>query len=1186
MVATPQPNPRRRPMTVPTPPPVGRRAGIMALPQPKPARPTEPALARLFAGTRARQAVADPRSMRERMAEGAEVLEGIGAGSVAGIGGLIPDVLALLGRDAPMLFSKYVMGEELSEDENAIFRALTKVQDVAGAEAILRGMGYGEKMDAPSDSPDALSQAGVNPFRQGAFFGEFVADPFAALKGIKALKALGPSDEAVAAYDRQLAGAQADAQQRLQLSDPDEVVEPGPGSILDALDEAQVDEGLIDSVDGDFTFAPNTTQELIDSLNGPGVVSINPDIIPGGPTGGDGVTVFNYVPGLTDADMVIGTNRQYSLYEFQEDMYDLTGRRIPEGTRIAWPEQLSDDFSSFFHNSPPRPQPTGEVVTPEVRASEEPTPPPATTAEDIIDAEYEELFGPGETSVVSDTPQEGFTGVVEMPLIPTDKVMPATASPDTQVARHSVMTRSIDRQGDIVDYSPFYQLIDRLPDNRAMSKEEVLDSLRGGFGESVNRDREGSKFVEFLEKHAPNQLYRGQVMAFYRDYTPQLRVKTLTQTDLDEATAQGIPAPVGSLTDYGQNSVPSSAGGEPMHIYLSNPNSTVPFTDGTTVQTRGGAYAGYGMRDGLIADHNLGASGGPGTSTATETGVPGYFGHIRLEIITDDQGRRVAVVQEMQSNAAVSEKKFSKGEDTTFNFLTGEERYNIDELRSTSEGLAIFDEAANSRVLEPDLASAQIDTLARLRQDATDRMENDLQLIGGQTPSADETFETLESIYDSAPTGVPTGLDLTADLIPMQRAIAKLLTNDLLSHARGEGRTANSTGVDTTLRNFQIGHMGATELGPSDARATRLVGLLEEGNLEDFLDAEDIATLNRVLKKRASQHSTTDWSTQGRNATTEASAMLPAGEDYITVIYRDMNRAVENGQEPLDFLRSTRVHTNALIGHDPGLFGFITEAFDDVPMQSTHESIPAMVGRNMLHRIMNDVTDALEREIPVRTPEDVSKQDMDDYIDGLAVPEERKEELMRTFERWITTINNPNDPQAYRPGTPFSGKKSDVYFYQFAPRLILAEARKKGLDGVIFPNWEDMKDVGGRPSREVVKEIYDSHVKKGLSQAVDRQDVVEIPTIKVGQEDLLHKQTGRPHRPARAVYFGGDRVRTRRYRPDERPTPDTLTYEETLGPLGADFDDKLIRRAKGGPVDLRPKKLVHSGIGAMARQVM
>jgi hypothetical protein len=1050
----PQSSPRRRPMTVPTPPPVGRRAGIMALPMRRPTTLERKRGRRLqYPGD---PRVPDPRSMRERMAEGAEVLEGIGAGGVAGIGGLIPDVLALLGRDAPMLFSKYVMGEELSEDENALFRALTKVQDVAGAEAILRGMGYGEKIDAPSDSPDALSQMGVNPFRQGAFLGEFVADPFAAFKGIKALKALGPSDEAVAAYDRQLAGAQADAQQRLQLSDPNRTLDVQPGQTqLQAFEEAQAEEGLIDSVDGEFAFAPNLTQEFIDSLNGPGVVSINPDIIPGGPTGGDGVTVFSYVPGLTDADMVIGTNRQYSLYEFQEDMYDLTGRRIPEGTRIAWPEQLSDDFSTFFTNSPPRPQPTGEVVTPEVRASAEPTPAPATTAEDIIDAEYEELFGPGETPVVSDTPQQGFTGVVEMPLIPTDRRMPATASPDTQVARHSVMTRSLDRQGDIVDYSPFYQLVDRLPDNRAMSKEEVLDSLRGGFGESVNRDREGSKFVEFLEKHAPNQLTRGQVMAFYRDYTPQLRVKTLTQTEIDEATAQGIPAPVGSLVDYGQNSVPSSAGGEPMHIYLNNPNSTVPFTDATTVQTRGGTGSGYQMRGGLIADHSIGASGGPGTSTATESGVPGYFGHIRLEIITDDQGRRIGVTQEKQSNSAVAERKLAKGQDTSFNFLTGEERYNIDELRSTSEGLAIFDEAANSRVLEPGLASAQLDTLSMLRQDATERMGNDLQLIGGVAPTADETFETLEAIYANAPTGVPTGLDLTADLIPMQRAVAKLVTSDLLNHARGAGRVNNSTGVDTTLREFTIGHIGGTELGPANERAKRLVALIEEGDLEGLLDAEDIATLNRVLKKRASQHSTTDWSTQGRNATREASAMLPAGpvgaEDYITVIYRDMNRAVENGQEPLDFLRSTRVHTNALVNHDPGMFGFITEAFDDVPMQSTHESIPAMAGRNMLHRIMNDVTDALEAEVPIRTPENVSRYDMDNYIDGLAVSEERKEELKKTFDRWITTVNNPSDPQAYRPGTPFSGKKSDVYFYQFAPRLILKEARKKGLDGVIFP---------------------------------------------------------------------------------------------------------------------------------------
>ena len=61
----------------------------------KPARPTEPALARMFEGARARQAVADPRSFSERMAEGADVIQGVGAGMLAGLAGLPADLTAL-----------------------------------------------------------------------------------------------------------------------------------------------------------------------------------------------------------------------------------------------------------------------------------------------------------------------------------------------------------------------------------------------------------------------------------------------------------------------------------------------------------------------------------------------------------------------------------------------------------------------------------------------------------------------------------------------------------------------------------------------------------------------------------------------------------------------------------------------------------------------------------------------------------------------------------------------------------------------------------------------------------------------------------------------------------------------------------------------------------------------------------
>ena len=87
-------------------------------------------------------------------------------------------------------------------------------------------------------------------------------------------------------------------------------------------------------------------------------------------------------------------------------------------------------------------------------------------------------------------------------------------------------------------------------------------------------------------------------------------------------------------------------------------------------------------------------------------------------------------------------------------------------------------------------------------------------------------------------------------------------------------------------------------------------------------------------------------------------------------------------------------------------------------------------------------------------------------------------------------------------------------------------------------------------------------------------EVVDLPTILAKNqttgniEPMLHKEgisEGRTepfHTNARAVYFGND------------------THARLSDP------NKLIRRAKGGPVDLRPKKLVHSGIGAMARQVM
>jgi len=147
-------------------------------------------------------------------------------------------------------------------------------------------------------------------------------------------------------------------------------------------------------------------------------------------------------------------------------------------------------------------------------------------------------------------------------------------------------------------------------------------------------------------------------------------------------------------------------------------------------------------------------------------------------------------------------------------------------------------------------------------------------------------------------------------------------------------------------------------------------------------------------------------------------------------------------------------------------------------------------------------------------------------------------------------------------GQPFAVTRD---FDEYMPRLIIQEMIKRGeVDELIFPNFQDLMAVGGRSSFGYdpaklagFKNTYDKGVKKGLNkikaenpdfnfEVVDNYEltpgkVLDHPVIKINLRD-----------PA----------------------------------IRAIFEGRLIRRAKGGEVDLRPRKMIHSGIGAMAREVM
>jgi len=125
-----------------------------------------------------------PLEQEARDKQGIESLKGFAVGLPAGLLGLPADLAALIFRDAPQLAAKLVTGQELKVEERTFIDKLVgDFQRAAGAEAIMEKMGFGEDLLPEEDekgqpvnlATDALSQAGVTPFRAGSLIGEAIA---------------------------------------------------------------------------------------------------------------------------------------------------------------------------------------------------------------------------------------------------------------------------------------------------------------------------------------------------------------------------------------------------------------------------------------------------------------------------------------------------------------------------------------------------------------------------------------------------------------------------------------------------------------------------------------------------------------------------------------------------------------------------------------------------------------------------------------------------------------------------------------------------------------------------------------------------------------------------------------------------------------------------------------------------
>jgi len=1027
---------------------------MVALPEPRPETPRQAekrqAIENVQRSLLGRQLMADeltPAGLAARQREGLETLKGAAVGIPTGLLGLPADLLALLVRDAPSLLNKLVTGEPLDIEERGQFaKAFDAFQKVAGAEAIGRAMGFGEDMDAESEGGDAASRAGVNPFRQGMLFGEFLADPFLAFKGISSLLKAGSRTDTPATRSTDL----------VPVGAPDTPTTTVPGIEGEILDftrpDANPDLGEMElfQFETDMMHAPTGT------------------IIPAGSTVRGNILDFDTPTGL------------------------LTGRdarfvnRTEITQRMATPEETA---AVMRGEDPAEVAPTDEGIA------------TLPAAEDVIDVEpvAQAALTPIRTEGQQQLRQQAFPITEDMDVFEPSgmselgpvyfgldrdysTVVPGSGQRGiaTTFDYGGTDIRTIQRQGEVADYSPTFQTIDRLADkplgtNQPYTPEEVIDILEAQ-PESAMRDLKGSGFIEYLRSPYAPETY-DSVADLRRDYmihTPQLRVKTVTNNDIAEQQARlevdpDSVEPQDLLPFSSRNNRDSKIPYSGQQTFFEEGTDQAPFDRGVIILNNPNTSRVIGEQLRAPSGHNY--FGG-------SAGVPGYIAHSRYSVVLGPTGKKIAVMEETQGNTV---SQAARGQSISATPLEKARATYLNRNENYKRHSEITDSISSNR---------------RLLQDAQEAFE---KKATGEIQSYNDGPYVTKGLLDDRPGTIMSN--------PFYNMLFDAFQKDL----------RNAEGV------FDIGQRNETTIFRAPAYGDNLASVLR------------------------------------RNTTPEQKQLIVETFDSNQIPANKMLDQAGDTREP-------EIATFENLAGETNMLYIIRNNMRYLKNQGTLDDR----GKQLLELI--DLDSPANKDLQVRA---VFEGDaLEKYIDKLedastAKYREARQEIEQEFSAEefdeMTLAHESVQEGRMIPGQPFATTRD---FDEYMPRLTLQELIRRGdIDEVVFPSPDALMNVGGRsgfrggPEEAGFRNTYGKGVKKGLNKIKAENPDFKIETIE-------------------------------NYTPGGDPTDNvTLIGSSTVINLRdpavrSVFEDRLIRRAKGGEVDLRPRKMIHSGIGAMAKEVM
>lgn len=1221
---------------------------MVALPEPRPETPRQAerrqAIENVQRSLLGRQLMADeltPAGLAARQREGLETLKGAAVGIPTGLLGIPADLLALLLRDAPNLVRKLMGGESLSEDEQGVIaRAATAIQDTAGAEALARAAGFGEDLDAESEGGDAASRAGMNPFRQGMLFGEFLADPFLAFKGISSLLKAGSRTDTPATRSTDLVPVETEQQPvrfnttgDISLSDlPRSEVTGLPVLRTEVTQRMATQEETDAFMRGDdpSEFAPGRTDDTIEGefTSTPGTA----------PEGDEANQLFDAASQARALENVEDSAQQAAASTQQVEAFPEVGI----GTMPSADEALGDAVPEFTYDS--------LMSLPGYRRK------PDRNSQNMVytvddTGEFGEKvdnFSPVLTNLHA---QE------EMKKIPESGIRPSEL--DKRLLKGAMKAEYKD--------SPFQDELLRLADE-GNNKIQSVTAIE--------------KAEEFLPQ-VRSRMFRlkNHSEDFVNDKTPYRERGIPYIGDVDE---NGQITRVGAPSNY-HPSLERVADDGALFVFSTNKPDSIAFNDGSSLDDIPSVMSG----------HDYGFSGQDGKN------IPGYFGWARTYIVTTPDEKRYLVVNEIQSNAIRDydmgsgvempkeegyrfklededgnvETIFVQNPDNKYQFpdVNGPEIQairdraaaenktiremepvrKIQKVKTFDERLDAFFESPASQGASGDATSYGESGKVRIPYDAeakkfqkvaekvfpeeitkSNRLENELIDLDNKTEALFE-YTILDSTkhpyiaLSSRGNRLPE-ITTRSFLLQNKNDIGTVLPlasdSDFFSGLRNTG--GDFSAVDDYVRDYIENNRSFIEgmIESSLRRAgqpttvenvEKNIRELRKGMTASAVDVANDVRTPAEFKERVFKQITTDevygrWGLAQAALTEALGEIDPAvgkilkGEDESWLNLTKDESVAESGTparakikemvasfSPETKAKLSKAYADKLDELEQTYGGGVLEDTriyldpDNLLSDIQFETILSMSIGGLGHRYNRGVFDVMKfdkkRAEIMQSGDVLSDAEKSTLMDNARETAEAQGidlDKVDAFNKVKQYTGSGNQTGFILP-PPF---KNQSDYFRYAVRSIIKAAKEEDdINGVVFFSGADMfKTHGGDAiGKDAYFNTYEKTVDKALKEFEDNGGTVRRNVNKRDENGNL-------------VDPDPNNIFSTKDGPNVAGRPPVLFASDGEGLRIIDFDDsgntkaatREIRRAKGGEVDLRPRKMIHSGIGAMAKEVM